>query len=203
MSKSICALVHKPGSTRAAFHDYYESSHAPLGASLFPFTGYARNHVVDGEFGWDTISEFWADDIAATAALMEGPIGETMRADEERFMDRSRIAPAGAEEVVIAPGPRADADGCRTAVLVTGSSGPAAREAVLALAEGLAEKLAGGRAGVSLDFATSWQQPAFPADAVIWLSGRIGNLPAADGLALRAVQVRRVETPVGELLGAG
>jgi len=200
MSKSICALVHKAGSTREAFQRYYEANHAPLAIGLFPFSGYVRNHVVEGgDFGWDTISEFWSADIAKAAALMEGPIGETMRADEERFMDRSRIAPGGAEEVVIAPGPRAAADGRRTAVLVAGNGDkPAPRQAVLALARALAA----GRGGVSVDFVTAWQEPAFPAEAVIWVPGGLDDLPAPAGIALRPLRVRCAETPPADLLGA-
>jgi len=198
MSKSICALVHKPGSTREAFQRYYEENHAPLAIGYFPFSGYVRNHLAEGEqFGWDTISEFWSHDIARTAALMEGPVGETMRADEERFMDRTRISPGGVEEVVLAPGPRADAEGRRTAVLVTGEgTAPAPRAAVLALAKGLAT------AGVSVDFVTPWQDPAFPAEAVVWAPGWIPVPDSVPGLVLRALRVRRIETPATDLLGA-
>lgn len=194
MSKSICALVHKPGSTRDAFQAYYEDSHAPLGASLFPFTRYVRNHVVDadGPFGWDTISEFWADDIAKAAALMQGPVGETMHADEERFMDRTRIAPASARETVLSDGPKAGTDGLRTALLVHG-----AEEAITDWARAIAT----GHAGVSVDFAASWQEPAFPADAVIWLPGRppLGAAPAE--VSVLRLAVRRCETPRETLLG--
>ena len=194
MNKSICALAHKPGSTRAAFQAYYEESHAPLGVQHFPFTRYVRNHVIDadGPFGWDTISEFWSDDIGKAAALMDGPVGETMRADEERFMDRNRISPASAREVVLSQGARADADGARTALLVRG-----AEPAVLAWAG----ELAGAHAGVSVDFANSWREPPFPADAVVWVPGHPAvDAPPAD-LAVVTLRVRRHETPPETLLG--
>lgn len=194
MNKSICALVHKPGSTRAAFHAYYEESHAPLGVQHFPFTRYVRNHVIDadGPFGWDTISEFWANDIGKAAALMQGPVGETMHADEERFMDRTRIAPASAREVVLSEGAPADADGARTALLVRG-----AEAAVLAWAE----TLAAAHSGVSVDMALSWQEPAFPADAVVWVPGHPALAAAPADLAVVTLRVRRCETPAETLLG--
>lgn len=195
MSKSICALVHKPGTSREAFQTYYETSHAPLAVSLFPFTGYVRNHVLsdDGAFGWDTVSEFWSADIDKAAALMNGPVGETMRADERRFMDQSRIAPASAREMVLSEGAPAAPDGARTAVLVHGED-----DAALALARTLAAR----HAGVSIDFVTSWQDPAFPADAVIWIAGHEAEPAPVAGLATLTLQVRRYATPQDELLAS-
>lgn len=196
MSKSICALVHKTGSTREEFQLYYEERHAPLAIGLFPFSAYARNHVVDASgFGWDTISEFRAADIAEAAALMQGPVGETMAADEERFMNRSLIAPAGAEEVVIAPGRPAEADGRRTALLI---DGPVDLRAVVL---DWAQALSRHQDGVSVDFTHGWGEVAFPAAAVIWLPGWHADCAAPPSLSAQMLRVRHVETPPSSLLG--
>lgn len=197
MSKSLCALVHKPGSTRAAFQSYYEDHHAPLAVGLFPFSSYVRNHLVDpGDFGWDTISEFWSDDIAEAASLMDGPIGATMRADEERFMDRKRIAPAGSQEVLISAGARADDHGRRTAILFDDAEHT---ESCIAAAREFAQQMAISLSGVSLDLVTSWSTPAFPAQAVVWLPGWHETLALAQATA-PILRVRRFETPVSQLL---
>ena len=47
-----------------------------------PFAKYVRNHLIDHDGLWyDTISEFWADDIEQAANLMNGPVGEILRED--------------------------------------------------------------------------------------------------------------------------
>lgn len=192
MTKSICVLAHKSGSDRTAFQHYYENHHAPLAIGLFPFTGYARNHLVgNDDFGWDTISEFWAADIEQAAALMEGPVGETMRADEERFMDRAKIASASAEEVILSAGDRADKSGRRTALLINPTlEAQDARAEVLALAVAVSQN----SSGVNVDFATSWGSPHFPASAVIWLPGWPVVPTSPVGLSMKTLRVVRVNT---------
>lgn len=197
MSKSICALVHRPGSTRAEFQTYYEENHAPLAAQHFPFTRYARNHLMDGEdLGFDTISEFWAKDIAAAAALMNGPVGDILRADEAKFMDQTRIASGSAEEHVLSPGRSAGPDAVRTAFLISpGSSGDAWREAALSLGRALAAV----HAGTSLDFVQSWGPIPFPASAVLWVPGAAALPDAPAPLSIRRVLIRREETAPEQL----
>jgi len=54
--------------------------------------------------------------------------------------------------------------------------------------------------GVSVDFATSWSVPAFPADAVLWSPAPPVEVP--DGFSrVVHLRVRRCETPMDQLLG--
>jgi uncharacterized protein (TIGR02118 family) len=201
MTKSICALAHKPGNTRGEFQTYYEEHHVPLAISHFPFSGYARNHVAEGgDFQWDTISEFWADNIQEAAALMAGPIGEIMAADEERFMNRSLIASAGVEEVILTAGSRADSDGRRTAILVQEQDAIATGDLRASVMD-CAARVARDLSGVSVDFTSNWTERAFPAKAVIWFPGWQEPSLAAVGLATQILRVCHVETLEARLLG--
>lgn len=194
MMKSICALARRPDVSREAFQAYYEEHHAPLAVRHFAFARYARNHLLDcPDIGFDTISEFWAGDIVALAGLMKGPTGDILRADEKKFMDQSRSAPAGCEEHVLSPGV---ADGDRYALLLDWSG---ETDHVLRWARAVAQRAP----GVSLDLATSWQEPAFPARAVLWTPDRraAGDIPPA--VAVRVLRVRRVETPANQLVADG
>lgn len=198
MIKSICALVHREDLDRGRFQHHYENRHVPLAIRHFPFTRYVRNHLLDAQdIGYDTISEFWAEDIAATAALMDGPVGDIMRADEERFMNRARTAPAGAEEHVLSAGEPALGDGTRIAALIDWHGTDAeGREA--AMAWGV--ECASAMGGISLDFTTSWREPPFPSRAILWMPQRCDKEPGG-ALQVGFVRVKRIETAASELSG--
>lgn len=195
MTKSVCALSRRADLSRDAFQAYYEQSHAPLAIRHFPFTRYVRNHLLDTpNIGFDTISEFWADDIAACAALMGGPVGEIMRVDEERFMDRVKVAPAGAEEHVLAKGNATDACGGRYATLIVGGSSEALLDA--------AQAAVGSSQGVSLDLLQSWSAMAFPADAILWSPSPLRLRPPHGARIVATLRVRRDETSPSLLRGS-
>jgi uncharacterized protein (TIGR02118 family) len=194
--KSICALARRPDLSRGDFATYYENSHAPLALGYFPFRGYVRNHLLDNpHIGFDTVSEFWADDLAAMTGILEGPAGAIISEDERRFMDQSRKAPGGAEEQMLSDGPPADSQGIRTAALVNwpGDDG-AARADLLAWGR----EIATDQSGVSVDFVQSWSEPAVPARAVLWAPGLVGKPPST--LDARILRVHRIETNRSALL---
>jgi uncharacterized protein (TIGR02118 family) len=187
MMKSICVLARREDTSREAFHAYYEESHAPLALEHFPFRRYVRNHLLDSiDPGFDTISEFWAQDTTALASLMEGPVGELLRADEQRFMAQSKTAPAGSREHVFSPG----TIGRQRFALLLNWKGE--DEMIV----DWAARLAADTPGVYMDVVTSWRTPAFPARAVLWTPD-IKDIPDSfSGLTVRALRVRSCETVV-------
>jgi len=99
MLKLMLLVRRKPGTTREAFRDYYESIHAPLASGVMAgCKRYLRNFVIEepgGSQDFDVITEFWFD--------LEGPFAKAakristeatravLEADEARFMDRGSM----------------------------------------------------------------------------------------------------------------
>lgn len=108
MIKTIALIHRKDGISREEFARHYEESHAPLALKLFPqIKKYVRNHVVDfpdmGGPEFDCISEFWFDsveDAMAVAELAQSEAGQTIRDDEDKFMDSSKTISLMVEERV-------------------------------------------------------------------------------------------------------
>ena len=101
--KTVDFMPRRRDIDRAAFRAYYEDRHAPLAAPLFPFRRYRRNHLVDQsiEPGFDCLSEFWVSSLEEIGALMSGPVGATMHADERNFLDQPANIAASADEALI------------------------------------------------------------------------------------------------------
>ena len=91
------------------FHRYWRDVHGPLAASLGPVLGirrYVQLHTIPGRFNdalasgrgapehFDGVAELWFDSLdsmVAGASTEDGSAAaETLRLDEERFIDHSR-----------------------------------------------------------------------------------------------------------------
>lgn len=106
--KFAALLTRRPGTTRQAFRDYYETSHSRLGMKYFPFAKYVRNHVVEAstDIDFDVVSEFY---YAAGAHARRQPpesVHRIMDADERKFMDQSLIRSTAVEERIVSGPPR-------------------------------------------------------------------------------------------------
>lgn len=103
--KAVALLARKPGLSHAEFVDYYENNHSKLIRSLLPqIVEYRRNYLdrssaigtdgaVDPDF--DVISEFVFDDMSGYEGMLathaQPEVAAAIAADEENFLDRSRI----------------------------------------------------------------------------------------------------------------
>jgi hypothetical protein len=126
--KVVTLIQRKPGTTRAAFKDYYEKNHAPLGTRYFPFDKYCRNHLDASEpadVPFDVYMEAWLDRTKALG-LLTGDIAKVFDDDEKRFMN-APPRPEGfdAEERLVFGPPRGiDPRGTpKTAFFVTNTGG--------------------------------------------------------------------------------
>ena len=103
MFKTIALLKTKPGLSREAFIDYYESTHVPLIRQCLPqIDGYRRNFVrwegaviaADTTADFDVVTEMWYADRAAFEAAMalfaQPEVSRRIAEDEEHFLDRSK-----------------------------------------------------------------------------------------------------------------
>ena len=118
MLKVIALLTRKPGTSREAFINYYETRHVPLIWSLFPYIAdYRRNYVdLTGAIinegtsapDFDSVTELWFNDRAGYDAMMAAhattDAGPRVAADEENFLDRSKTRFFLVEENTKRPG---------------------------------------------------------------------------------------------------
>lgn len=109
MIKLVCFFKRKLGMSLEEFRDYYENNHVPLIRSLLPLAeDYRRNYLQPGGIftpahlanpaaapDFDVITEVWYRDRDAFEAMnraFEDPaIGDAIREDEERFMNRDEM----------------------------------------------------------------------------------------------------------------
>jgi len=108
MVKVMVLLKRKPGLSRQEFSRRYEEVHVPLVLSHFrTMRRYVRNYVITPpgveEPDFDCITEVWFDnmeELKAASKFYESDVGEVIRNDEERFIDRSNMLSFGVQEMV-------------------------------------------------------------------------------------------------------
>jgi uncharacterized protein (TIGR02118 family) len=114
MPKLMLFVRRKPGMTREAFREHYETVHAPLAlANMTGLDRYVRNYTVgfagQPEPAYDCVTEMWFSDPVAfseTMAWMRSPASQELHDDEELFIDRSSMTAFFVEEAESAPAAR-------------------------------------------------------------------------------------------------
>ncbi len=209
--KVITLITRRPELTRAAFKDYYEDHHAPLGTRHFPFEKYVRNHLVESnpdDVGFDCLMECWIDREKALVSL-DGALGDLFAEDEARFMVNRGIGVDVVEHVVAGPPRAVDPRGVRKVAWLLAAGG-IDRAEFLRLAtkwgKELSETTGAARAVVD-EVLPGHQSPLFAADAVLilWLGGADAPTPIDPpaGITVQAMLVLdSQETPPEELAAA-
>ena len=105
MFKAMVMIKRRRGMSMEDFINYYETRHAPLGASKVPnMKRYVRHFIrpygndvygADAEPPYDVLTEIWFDDEAefqrGMAMLTEPETAAIIGADEEMLFDKSSI----------------------------------------------------------------------------------------------------------------
>jgi hypothetical protein len=111
--KLIIGFERQPGMSRADCHSHLERDHAKLVLETKEFrqylTGYVQNFSTDSlgpngglNFDADGVAELWFESVQkAGEAFSEPRYLETLRPDEMRFADLSRLICAGTEEELV------------------------------------------------------------------------------------------------------
>ena len=106
MVKVIALLKRKDNLTQEEFSRYWRQKHGVLVAKTVPgLKRYVQNHVMklpgEREPFFDGVAELWYDDMESWQKSAEwylGDKGKIIRDDEEKFLDKSKMAFVVAEE---------------------------------------------------------------------------------------------------------
>ena len=96
MVKVLTFIKRKAGMPVDEFQQYWRTRHPEAVTKLPGIRRYVQSHVLPaayakGEPVHDGIAEVWADDTDALRAMTKSPFHPALIADEERFIDRSRM----------------------------------------------------------------------------------------------------------------
>jgi uncharacterized protein (TIGR02118 family) len=122
MVKVLTFIKRKAGMPVGEFQAYWRTRHPDAVTKLPGIRRYVQSHVLPGAYAkgepvHDGIAEVWADDTDAFRAMTKSPAHPALVADEERFIDRSRMGILVTEDVVVKEGgPTSNGGGALKAV---------------------------------------------------------------------------------------
>lgn len=109
MVKVLTFITRKAGMPVEEFHQYWRTRHPDAVMKLPGIRRYVQSHALPaayakGEPVHDGIAEVWADDTDALRAMTKSPFHPALIADEERFIDRSKMGFIVTDEHVVKDG---------------------------------------------------------------------------------------------------
>jgi uncharacterized protein (TIGR02118 family) len=95
--KLVYCITRKPGMSPAEFSEYWQRTHAPIGARIPGVRRFVQSHAipVPGDAAapsFDGMVELWFDDVAALLAARRSPAWQESTTDEANFIDSGRTA---------------------------------------------------------------------------------------------------------------
>ncbi len=113
MIKAITCIKRKSGMSVEDFQAYWRGEHSEVVKRLPNIRRYIQSHALlggyrKGELPYDGIAEIWVDDVAALRAMAGTEAYGAVQADEEKFIDRSKLGLILTQEHIIKDGPIPD-----------------------------------------------------------------------------------------------
>lgn len=109
MIKAVTLIRRKRGMTFLEFQDYWLQRHAVVIRRLPGIRRYVQNHPLPEHYDdrpppYDGIAELWGDDTRAFRDMAASTAYQRVQADEEQFIDRSRMDLLLTSEIVLRDG---------------------------------------------------------------------------------------------------
>ena len=201
MVKVLTLINRKAGIPVGEFQHYWLTRHPLVVTRLPGIRRYVQSHVLPETYAtrepvYDGMAEVWADDTDSLRAMTKSAVHPDLVADEERFIDRARMAIIVTDDHVVKEGPEA---GVKAIELFTRRSGMAVetfrqhwrgRHAVLAAAIPSVRRyvMSATRVGA---YATA-RAPAYDGAALMWFDSPNALTAAAASPEYRALVADRV-----------
>ena len=106
MVKLVYCITKKAGMTDDEFFRYWKDVHGPVGARIPGLRKLVQSHRLNflgdkHEADYDGMAELWFDDADALLKARQSPEWKASSEDEEKFIDRSKVAYFVSQEHVI------------------------------------------------------------------------------------------------------
>ncbi len=97
MIKLVYCITKKPGLSYDEFSRYWKDVHGPIGARIPGLRKLVQSHTIpEGAqirpADYDGMAELWFDDMASLRAASESAEWKASTADEDNFIDHSKVA---------------------------------------------------------------------------------------------------------------
>ena len=101
MIKQVSFFQRRKDLSPEDFREHWRTKHADVVRRLNGLVRYVQNHGLDSSSGFDGIAEVWFEDMESMRANVDTPELESIRKDEENFIDSSTMGTILTNEYII------------------------------------------------------------------------------------------------------